>query len=255
MKTGRSLSAMPGIRHAFFTRQGGVSTGVLSSLNCGYGSGDDAGNVTENRQRAMTCLGHDAKDLNTLYQVHSPDAVVAESNWTLDNRPRADALATREKGLVIGILTADCTPVLFADGENGVVGAAHAGWKGALGGVLENCVGKMEELGARRKHMSAVIGPCIHQPSYEVGPEFFQSFIDRNQEFSEHFVPSERQGHYRFDLPGFVRRSLDAIGLGGVEDVATDTYAEEDDFFSYRRATHLKETDYGRGLSAIVLNG
>jgi len=255
MIVSNALAGAANIRHGFFTRQGGVSDGVLTSLNCGYGSGDVAENVTENRSRAMAMIGCTADRLNTVYQVHSPDAAVTDAAWAFDKRPKADALVTRQKNLAIGILTADCTPVLFADPENGVIGAAHAGWRGALSGVLESCVRVMEETGAERHHISAVIGPCIHQKSYEVGTEFVHAFVDADAANDRFFVPSEREGHAQFDLPEFVRSRLERLDLKQVDDVAVDTYTDEERFFSYRRATHLGEAEYGRGLSAIILNG
>ncbi len=255
MITSTALGNLQNIGHGFFTRQGGISEGVLTSLNCGYGSGEAPENVTENRNRAMTMIGCTANRLNTVYQVHSPDVAVADDTWTFDDRPKADAIVTRRKNLAIGVLTADCTPVLFADAENGVIGAAHAGWRGALAGVLENCVRVMEENGAERKHISAAVGPCIHQKSYEVGPEFVQTFVQEDPTSEQFFAPSERDGHAQFDLPGFARSRLEKLDLKRVGDVAVDTYTDQERFFSYRRATHLNEMDYGRGLSAIILNG
>jgi polyphenol oxidase len=255
MITSNTLAGTLGISHGFFTRQGGVSSGVLSSLNCGYGASDDPDNVTENRNRAMGLLGCTAADLNTVYQVHSPDVVVADKPWAIDERPKVDAIVTRTPGLAIGIMTADCTPVLFADPQNGVIGGAHAGWKGALGGVLENCVQVMEDNGADRSSISAAIGPCIHQGSYEVGPEFREAFVNDEETNATYFQPSHRDRHFQFDLPGFVRSRLANLGLKRLDDVGIDTYGDEQRFFSYRRTTHNNEADYGRGLSAILLNG
>jgi YfiH family protein len=249
-----TLNNTDGVQHGFFTRQGGVSSGVLSTNNCGFGASDSPENVTENRDRSMKKIGCTAEALNTVYQIHSPTAVVADEIWPLDDRPKADAIVTRNKNLAIGILTADCTPVLFADRQNGVIGAAHAGWRGALDGVLGNCVQAMESIGADRTQISAVIGPCIHQKSYEVGPEFRTAFIGVNASNAEFFVPSERDQHFQFDLPGFVKSKLACLSLNTIEDVGIDTYSDKERFFSYRRTTHLKEQDYGRGLSAIVLN-
>ena len=249
------FSDLKPVGHGFFTRQGGVSSGVLTSLNCGYGSSDTSENVTENRNRAMAKIGCTADRLNTVYQVHSPGVATADEVWGLEDRPKADAIVTTERNLAIGILTADCAPVLFADPANGVIGAAHAGWKGALGGVLENCVQVMEEKGADRRRISAVIGPCIHQKSYEVGAEFHRSFVGAQASSEQFFTPSDRDQHFQFDLPGFVRSRLENLGLLQIGDVGVDTYGDEERFFSYRRTTHRKEVDYGRGLSAIVLNG
>lgn len=247
------LSAIPAVEHAFFTREDGVSGGVFAGLNCGYGSGDETENIDQNRSIAMAKLGLGRENLNTIYQIHSPNVVVADAAWPLDARPKADGVVTRIPGLALGVMSADCTPVLFADQRASVVGATHAGWKGALGGVLANTVAKMEELGADRRHITAAVGPCIHQKSYEVGPEFRQSFLDEDENFAGYFIASERDDHYLFDLPKFVVDRLLALGLAGVESVSVDTYADEARFYSYRRATHRHEADYGRGLSAIVI--
>lgn len=255
MITSDTLNAITDIQHGFFTRRGGVSTGVLSSMNCGFGASDTPENVTENRDRAMKMIGSTASRLNTVYQIHSPDVVVADKGWSFDERPKADAIVTRTRNLAIGILTADCTPVLFADARNGVIGAAHAGWRGALGGVLENCIVAMESIGAERSYISAVIGPCIHQESYEVGAEFKSAFVDATPSNAAFFSPSKRDQHYQFDLPGFVKSRLSLLDLKTIDDVTIDTYADSERFYSYRRTTHNNEHDYGRGLSAIVLNG
>ena len=252
MISAAALAAAPGIRHAFLTRQGGVSSGLFTSLNCGYGSGDDNANVRANRERAADAIGLGADDLATLYQVHSADVVEVSAPWALDERPKADALVTRTPGLGLGILTADCVPVLFADARAGVVGAAHAGWKGALSGVVEATVAAMERLGAARADISAAIGPCIRQASYEVGPELRQAFIDADEASAGFFTASKRDGHFMFDLAGFVARALVDAGVQG-EDVGLDTYVDEERFFSYRRTTHKGEPDYGRGISLIRL--
>jgi len=252
MISAAALAAAPGIRHAFLTRQGGVSSGLFSSLNCGYGSGDDNANVRANRERAADAIDLGADDLATLYQVHSADVVEVSAPWSQEERPKADALVTRTPGLGLGILTADCVPVLFADPQAGVVGAAHAGWKGALSGVVEATVAAMERLGAARADISAAIGPCIRQASYEVGPELRQAFIDADEASAGFFTASKRDGHFMFDLAGFVARALADAGVKG-EDVGIDTYADEERFFSYRRTTHKGEPDYGRGISLIRL--
>jgi len=252
MISAAALAAAPGIRHAFLTRQGGVSSGLFSSLNCGYGSGDDNANVRANRERAADAIDLGADDLATLYQVHSADVVEVSAPWSLEERPKADALVTRTPGLGLGILTADCVPVLFADPQAGVVGAAHAGWKGALSGVVEATVAAMERLGAARADISAAIGPCIRQASYEVGPELRQAFIVADEASAGFFTASKRDGHFMFDLAGFVSRALADAGVKG-EDVGIDTYADEERFFSYRRTTHKGEPDYGRGISLIRL--
>jgi len=251
--TAAALSDLPGVAHGFFTRRGGVSSGLYASLNVGYGSSDDLENVTENRRRALAAL--EARALNTVYQCHGVDVAVAEEPWPPTAAPKADAIVTARPGLAIGILTADCGPVLLADPEYGVVGAAHAGWRGALGGVIEAVVAAMEGLGARRASIRAAAGPMIAQPSYEVGPEFPAPFIGQNPDNTRFFRPSERAGHHMFDLPGYIRQRLEALALGRTEVLARDTCAEPADFFSYRRATLCGEGDYGRGLSAIVLEG
>jgi YfiH family protein len=241
------------LKHGFFSRQGGVSSGVYEGLNCGYGSGDDNANIDQNRSIAMAKLGASRENLNTVHQIHSANVVVAQCSWSLDDRPKADAIVTNNPGLAIGIMTADCTPVLFADPKVGVIGAAHAGWKGALGGVLLRTVEQMEQLGANRAHIVAAVGPCIHQGSYEVGPEFVDLFFNSNPQNSEFFIPSTQVNHYFFDLLGFVIHKLSALSLSVVQSVSENTYIDETKFYSYRRATHAKEADYGRCLSAIVL--
>jgi YfiH family protein len=241
------------IAHGFFTRQGGVSEGIYASLNCGPGSRDVRDTVVENRRRVAASLGVDAARLVTVYQIHSPDVVAVETPWTMDDPPRADALVTARPGLALGVLAADCTPVLFADAEAGVIGAAHAGWRGALAGVTDQTVQAMEALGARRNNIAAAVGPCIAQPSYEVGPEFIDAFAAADPVNRTYFRDSDRADHYRFDLTGYVADRLSALGLAVVERLDRDTYAEPDLFFSYRRTTHLGEADYGRQISAIAL--
>jgi len=226
-----------GVRHGFFGRTGGVSSGIYASLNCGPGSGDDRASVTENRRRVSQAM-RGAK-LLTLYQIHSAEAVVVTEPW--EQGPQADALATDVPGLALGILTADCAPVLFADVEAGVIGAAHAGWKGAVGGVTDSAIAAMERLGARRERIAAAIGPCICQANYETGPEFRERFDAR-------FFAGRH-----FDLEAYVAERLAKAGIANVERIAACTYAREDDFFSFRRATHRGENDYGRQVSAIVL--
>lgn len=250
-----TLSALDsgGIRHSFFTREGGVSDGLFASLNCGLGSSDDAANVAENRGRAMAALGLEAERLATCYQVHSPDAVVVDSPWPQAERPRADAMVTRRPGVALGILTADCAPVLFADAEARVIGAAHAGWRGALSGVLEATVTAMIGLGAAPERIGAGIGPCIAQASYEVGPEFPAPFLAVDPASTDFFRPAPRAGHFLFDLRGYIERRLTRLGLARIEASGSDTAAEADRFFSYRRSCLRKEKDYGRELSAICL--
>jgi YfiH family protein len=251
MLQGGVLSELSGLRHGFFTREGGTSTGLYASLNCGFGSGDDKEAVAANRDRAVASLALGPAALVTAYQVHSPDVVVVDEPWAPGGAPKADGLATKRPGLVLGILTADCAPILFADGKAGVVGAGHAGWKGAFTGVAEGVVAAMEGLGADRRRIVAAVGPCIHQSSYEVGPEFFQTFIDADPANKAFFVPSPRAGHHQFDLPGYVRRRLEALRLKAVEVLPHDTCAAPERFFSYRRATKQGEPVYGRELSAI----
>lgn len=245
--------AADGVRHAFFTRAGGVSGGIFASLNCGFGSGDAAARVAENRARALAALDLESDRLVTCRQVHSPTVVVVERPWRPEDGPCADAMVTRRAGLALGILTADCAPVLLADVEARVVGAAHAGWKGALGGVLEATVAAMRALGAAPERMSAAIGPCIAQRSYEVGPEFPAPFLAESAESAALFAEAARPGRLLFDLAGYAARRLARLGVGRIERTGGDTAAEEERFFSYRRARLRGESDYGRALSAIGL--
>jgi YfiH family protein len=244
-----NLSRTPGIAHGFFGRQGGVSEGIFASLNCGPGSGDAREHVGENRNRVLTALG--GEKLLTLYQIHSPNAVVVSEPW--EQGPQADAMATNVPGLALGILTADCAPVLFADSAAHVIGAAHAGWKGALTGVIASVLEKMESLGADRARISAAIGPCISQDNYEVGPEFIARFAAADAGNTRFFVPSDRADHWRFDLEAYVADRLRNAGVGAVESLGVCTYARDEDFFSFRRTTHRGEKDYGRQISAIIL--
>ncbi|MFP4002390.1 MAG: peptidoglycan editing factor PgeF [Alphaproteobacteria bacterium] len=252
---GRSslLAGCSGVRHGFFGRRGGVSSGLFASLNCGPGSGDAPEHVAANRARAAAALDVEPDRLVTLYQIHSAEAVTVSRPWTRAQAPRADAMATHEPGLALGILTADCAPVLFADPEAGVAGAAHAGWRGALSGVLESAILAMEKLGARRGHIRAAVGPCIGQPNYEVGPEFRERFLQAAEDNGRFFTPSTRADHWRFNLPGYTAARLAAAGVSA-EVTGECTYADEAAYFSYRRATHRREPDYGRNLSAIALS-
>ncbi len=247
------LNDLPGVRHGFFGREGGVSEGLYHSLNCGYGSGDSPEKVTENRARAMARMEVGAESLVTAFQVHSPDVALVEAPWRRDDSPRVDALVTTRPGIALGILTADCVPVLLADAAAGVVGAAHAGWKGALGGVLEAVVGQMVQQGASVAGITAGIGPAICQRSYEVGPEFPAPFLAQDPGNQDFFCPSPREGHNQFDIKGYVARRLALSGVKAIQTLPCDTCAEESRFFSYRRACHRGESDYGRGLSAICL--
>jgi YfiH family protein len=248
-----ALNDLSPIRHAFFTRQNGVSTGLYASNNVGLGSKDDPAAVAENRARCMARFDLPADRLVTVHQVHSPDVAVVEAPFAPGAIPRADAMVSATKGLALGILTADCAPILLADAEARVIGAAHAGWKGALGGVAENTVAAMVRLGARPERIVAAIGPCIAQRSYEVGPEFPGPITARDPRDADLFAPSRREGRFMFDLAGYVGRRLAAAGVTLLARAPNDTCAEEDRFFSYRRATLRGEPDYGRGLSAIAI--
>lgn len=241
------------IRHGFFTRAGGVSGGIYASLNCGFGSDDAAADVAENRRRAAAALALEPDRLATCHQVHSPTVVVIEAPWSLGERPRADAMVTRRAGIALGILTADCAPVLFADPAAGIIGAAHAGWRGALGGVLDATVAAMFDLGATAASLGAAIGPCIAQASYEVGPEFPAPFLAESMGNARFFVAATRPGHFRFDLASYVADRLGRLGIRRIDRAAGDTAAEPDRFFSYRRSCLRREPDYGRQLSAITL--
>ncbi|WP_188261158.1 peptidoglycan editing factor PgeF [Azospirillum tabaci] len=250
-----ALNDITHIRHAFFTRTGGVSTGLYASLNVGFGSGDAPAAVAENRARAAARMDVPPERLVTCYQVHSPTCVAVTEPWTPDQAPHADAMATDRPGIALGILTADCAPVLFADEKARVIGAAHAGWKGAKGGVLEATIERMEELGAKRNRIVAAIGPCIAQRSYEVGPEFPAPFLAEDPRNRDYFAPARRPDHFLFDLAGYITRRLGDTGVEIIQRCPNDTVVEEDRFFSYRRSCLRGEKDYGRGLSAIVLQG
>lgn len=248
------MSAAHGVHHGFFGRQGGVSGGIYASLNCGLGSEDDVGAILENRARLAATMGVTPQRLINPYQHHSADVVTVTAPWTWNDIPEADACVTTVADLAIAVSTADCVPVLFADADAGVIGAAHAGWRGAVGGVLANTVTAMEALGARRVAIRAAVGPCIRQASYQVGDDLRETFLASNAETARHFAPDPCEaGKWRFDLAGFVCACLDIAGVGTVDDVGLDTYPDEDHFFSYRRATHRGEADYGRSLAAIAL--
>ncbi len=241
------------IAHGFFGRQGGVSGGIFASLNCGYGSNDETASVCENRTRVATWLGTQEPQLITLYQIHSADALHVTEPWPRTAPPKADAMATTLRGVALGVLAADCAPILLSDAKAGVIGCAHSGWKGAISGVAESIVALMERLGASRSRIQAAVGPCISQASYEVGPEFEARFVEADASNKRYFVPSPRAGHWQFDLPGYVTARLKATGIGGVEALNVCTYEHNDAYFSYRRTTHRGETDYGRNVSAIML--
>lgn len=243
----------PTLRHGFFTREGGVSGGIFASLNCSLASGDDVVRVAENRRRALAQLGLSPDRLVTCHQVHSAAVVVVEQPWKYEDRPRADAMVTRQKGLALGILTADCAPVLFADEAAGIVAAAHAGWRGALSGVVEATVAAMLRLGASATRLRAAIGPCIGFSSYEVGPEFPAPFLAQSPDNATFFRAAPRERHYLFDLGGYVRSRLAACGIARIDATGGDTAAEPARFFSYRRACLAGERQFGHALSAICL--
>lgn len=247
-----NLTHCDGVRHGFFTREGGVSSGVYASLNTGRGSNDNQDKVGENRARVRQALGADA--LCSLYQIHSAEVAEVTMPWLPNEMPKADAMVTNREGLALGILTADCVPVLLADAGAGVIGAAHAGWKGAQAGIVQNTVRAMERLGADAAHVIAAIGPCIAQESYQVDTVFHAGFISQD-EHSRHFFErdTESASHYRFDLKGYVRLQCQRAGVSNIEVLPHNTYAEEDLFYSYRRTCHRNEEDYGRQVSAITL--
>ncbi|WP_408988200.1 peptidoglycan editing factor PgeF [Sphingomonas sp. SUN039] len=242
---------LDGVRHGFLGRQGGVSTGLVAGLNVGLGSADDPLAVAENRRRALAAVAPDAA-LVTVFQVHGIEVVTPDTAWPDDARPPADALVTDRPGLALGILTADCAPVLFADVDAGVIGAAHAGWKGAIGGVTDATITAMEGLGARRDRISAVVGPCIAQASYEIDEGFRARFVAVDID-NERFFVAGRPGHMQFDLPGYVAQRLSAAGVGRVEVLGLDTLELDSRFYSFRRATLAGEPDYGRQISLIAL--
>ena len=244
---------LPGIHHAFFTREGGVSSGAYRSLNGGIGSHDSAAHVAENRMRMAASLGVLPSHFLTAYQVHSPQVVVAEVPWTSEARPRADAIVTCTAALAIGVTTADCGPILFADPQARVIGAAHAGWRGALSGVAEATVAAMERLGAERGRIHAALGPMIRQGNYEVGPDLIARFADDDKGSASFFRPAARDGHAYFDLGGYIAARLSQAGVCQIEDLRLCTYADAARFFSFRRSTHRAEADYGRHVNGIVL--
>lgn len=247
-----TLLAEPGLRHGFFTRRGGVSQGVYDSLNCALAGEDNPVHTIENRARATHALGMPVERLVSAYQVHSADVATITAPLAAADRPRADALVTTVPGLTLGVLTADCTPVLLADPVAGVIAAAHSGWKGTLGNIVANTVARMEALGASRSNLRASIGPCIAQISYEVGPEFPEPFLQQDAALLRFFTPATKAGHWQFDLRGMVGAQLAALGIA-TETLPHDTYANERDFFSNRRKTHRGEYSFGLQLSAIAL--
>ena len=247
------LSSHAVIRHAFFTRIGGVSEGIYASLNGGLGSNDTPDHVAQNRTRMAETLGVGADRLVSLYQVHSAEVVTVEAPFPMGDRPKADGMVTRVPGLALGIATADCGPILFADPENRVIGAAHAGWKGALTGVIGATVAAMERLGAQRSSIIAVLGPTISQASYEVGPDFVERFLGEAPGMDRYLAEGTRPGHAQFDLPGFILARLGDEGIGEGAALNLCTYADAERFYSFRRTTHRGEPDYGRLISAIAL--
>ncbi len=252
--TADNLGRLPHVAHGFFTRNGGVSQGIYASLNCGPGSDDAREAVVQNRRSALSTLANGGHaQLVTLYQIHGAGALRVGEPWPIDSPPEADAMATRVPGLALGILTADCAPVLLADEEAGVVGAAHAGWRGALSGVIESAVAAMEELGARRAQIAAAIGPCISRRNYEVDEGFRTRFVDAARSNDRFFEAAERPAHWRFDLEAYVAECLGIAGVDNLSRLGVCTYARETEFFSYRRNTHRGERDYGRQISAIML--
>ena len=250
------IAELAGVRHGFFGRRGGVSDGLYASLNCGFGSGDDPARVAENRTRAVVAAGLDPAGLVTAHQTHSILVAKVERPWRREDSPKVDAMVTAAKGVTLGILTADCAPVLFADSQARVVGAAHAGWRGALDGVIEATVAEIIRLGARPADIRAAVGPCIAQESYEVGPEFQERFLAVASANARFFRPSaNRRGHFHFDLPGYVADRLSRAGIGLATATGGDSCGQRDEFFSYRRITLEGGRDYGRNLSIIALEG
>jgi len=244
---------LPRVRHAFFTRAGGVSEGVYASLNGGVGSSDESARVAENRARMARRLGAEAHRLLVPYQIHSRDALYVAAPWAETERPRCDGLVTDVEGLALGVTGADCGMLLFADASAGVIGACHAGWKGALSGMIETTIAVMETRGARRADIHVALGPAIGRGSYEVGGEFVERFLAEDAGFARFFAPSTREQHSMFDLPGFIERRVEAANVASFENLRIDTYQDETRCFSYRRSVHRKEHDYGRLVSAIAL--
>lgn len=242
-----------GILHGFFGRQGGISKGFYDSLNCGVGSQDVREHVLHNRRVLTRSLVGEDRPLITPYQIHSPDCLIVTGPWPNGDAEKCDALATATPNIVLAVGSADCGPVLFADGKNRVIAAAHSGWKGAIGGVLESTIAQMESLGAKREDIRAVLGPTISQRSYEVGSEFRETFLRHDSKNAAYFAVGAKNGHFQFDLPSYIVDRLSACGLAKAEWTGQCTYIEETAFFSYRRTTHRHEPDYGRQLAAISI--
>jgi YfiH family protein len=249
-----SFPALAGIPHGFFTREGGVSEGVYASLNGGTGSNDNPAHVAKNRERMAASLRVHPNRLLTPYQTHSADAVIVEEPWEAGRRPHADALVTKRRDIAIAVTTADCGPILLADQHAGVIGATHAGWRGAAHGVIEATIAAMERCGAARERIVAGVGPMIRQPSYEVGSEFMAAFLAQHAANKRFFAPSAREGRALFDLAGYIAMRLTAAGIPHIEDLGHCTYSNPDRFFSYRRSVHHGEADYGRHINAIALS-
>ncbi|MCB2081849.1 MAG: peptidoglycan editing factor PgeF [Rickettsiales bacterium] len=252
-RTHQSIQSLPHVRHAFFGRGGGISEGIYTSLNCGPGSADTPEHIAENRRRVTAHFGKLPNQLCTLFQTHSNRVVFVGSPLENYGTIRADALVTNRTGLLLGVLTADCAPVLFADKEHDIVAAAHAGWKGAIRGILENTIEAMCTYGAKKECIIACIGPCLAQESYEVGREFYKTFLDHDPETLRLFTSSKHEGAYQFDLEGYVKYRLINAGIHFVHSLQTDTYANPEKYFSYRHSCHKNEPDYGRQISAITL--
>ncbi len=248
-----SLENIPGLAHGFFTREGGISEGIYASLNCGLGSRDERTRVLENRRRVAQHLGASDTQLLTCHQIHSAQAQIVTRPWGPEANPKVDALVTATPGLAVAVLAADCAPILLADPDARVIGATHAGWRGALGGILEATIAAMERLGAKREHIRAALGPCIGPGAYEVGEEFEASFLSADPANARFFHRPGPIARARFDLPDYVIHRLEQAGLGAIERATQCTYLHDALFFSYRRTTHHKEPDYGRQISAIVL--
>ena len=247
------LAKLPGLRHGFFTRAGGVSTGIYAGLNCGLGSGDDIALVLENRRRVAAHLGGRHDGVATLYQEHGATAFTIDRPIAREALPKADAVVTKTPGLVIGVLTADCAPILFADPEAKIVAAAHAGWRGAVAGIIVSTIAEMERLGAKRSRIVAALGPCITQPAYEVGPDFEAVLTARDHSNARFLARPATNAKAHFDLPGFVLSRLEAAQMGNIVNSAQCTHGNESLFFSFRRTTTRQEADYGRQISAIVV--
>lgn len=244
----------PRIRHGFFTKKGGCSSGIYHSLNCGPGSNDDTENIIENRRRVLSFLDPQAEHLCGLYQIHSNRVVLLEYPWSANEQPQADSIVTRQKNIALGILTADCAPVFFADLENGVIAAAHAGWQGALNGIIQNTINVMCEQGAEKSSIKAAIGPCIAQQNYQVGSDFLENFSKKDKNYNCYFIEDSIPGKYLFDLKRFVTDQMVNCSIDSVDRLTNDTYADADTFYSYRRTTHRNEPDYGRQISCIMLS-